>query len=204
LSNSRLLISARLCVRYSRLCVVRAVWLLLYRNKGLMIKFEESTNGLIDWNSVIANIIPKSGKHNLGKEQTKETMLAWKTANYNLAHIEWWNYYPGVHFDISIQTTFAKLVHSRPVEVFVSELHPGHCIPKHKIKNVNYNTELVRYVCFIDQPHFGNILIAEDECFHLVAQHSVYEWNQNIDSYAIANCGIRPQFLFHFIGDPRP
>jgi hypothetical protein len=184
-----------------------------------------STLGIIDWDDIIKNIQPRTGDHNTvtsvvdrsesnWEDDTallksyKEVIGNWKKAHYNLSNIEWWDYYPGEHFDISVQEKFADLVNADPLRVFVSEVMPGRCVPYHW--DVEDHEEewlklgpLVRYVCFIDKPHFGNILILKDDCFHLVEQHLVYEWDHYRDYHAGTNCGMWPQYLFHFLGRPR-
>jgi hypothetical protein len=185
-----------------------------------------TTSGIIDWNLIIESIVPKTGDHNnvtsvvnrSDKEATDNQQLlnsyrgiidTWKQANYNLKNIEWWDYYPGKHFDISIQEKFADLVNADPKRVFVSELFPGHNVPYHwdvEDKEQEWlaaGDRLVRYVCFIDKPKFGHVLILEDECFYNIDQHSIYEWSSYRSHHAGTNCGSTPYYLFHFLGAAR-
>jgi hypothetical protein len=91
-----------------------------------MTKYVGSTKDLIDWDSVIASIIPKSGDYNsvtsvVDRSESNwsdvpdllgsyhEIIYTWQKANYDLTNIEWWDYYPGQHFDIDIQNKFADL-----------------------------------------------------------------------------------------------
>ena len=190
-----------------------------------MTKYVGSTKDLIDWDSVIASIIPRSGDYNsvtsvVDRSESNwsdvpellgsyhEIIDTWQKANYDLNNIEWWDYYPGQHFDVNIQNKFAEFVNAEPLRVFISEVMPGQCVPYHW--DVEDHEEewlqlgsLVRYVCFIDKQKFGHVLIIEQECFYNAEQHIVYEWDNYRDHHAGTNCGTDPYYLFHFLGRPR-
>jgi hypothetical protein len=190
-----------------------------------MTKYVGSTEDLIDWDSVIASIIPRSGDYNsvtsvVDRSESNwsdvpellgsyhEIIDTWQKANYDLTNIEWWDYYPGQHFDVSIQNKFAEFVNAEPLRVFISEVMPGQCVPYHW--DVEDHEEewlklgtLVRYVCFIDKPKFGHVLIIDQECFYNTEQHLVYEWDNYKYHHAGTNCGTEPYYLFHFLGRPR-
>jgi len=190
-----------------------------------MTKYVGSTKDLIDWDSVIASITPRSGDYNsvtsvVDRSESNwsdvpellgsyhEIIDTWQKANYDLTNIEWWDYYPGQHFDVSIQNKFAEFVNAEPLRVFISEVMPGQCVPYHW--DVEDHEEewlklgtLVRYVCFIDKPKFGHVLIIDQECFYNTEQHLVYEWDNYKYHHAGTNCGTDPYYLFHFLGRPR-
>ena len=184
-----------------------------------------SSKGIIDWQPVLDSIIPLTGDHNtvtsvidrseaeaVGDQQLlnsyREVIGTWQKAGYDLEKIQWWDYYPGEHFDISIQDKFADMVNAIPLRVFVSEVMPGACVPYHWDVE-DHEAEwlklgsLVRYVCFMDKPKFGHVLILEDQCFYNVEQHEVYQWNNYRSYHAGTNCGSEPYYLFHFLGRPR-
>jgi hypothetical protein len=190
-----------------------------------MTKYVGSTKDLIDWDSVIASITPRSGDYNSVTSVVDRSESNWsdvpellgsyheiidtrQKANYDLTNIEWWDYYPGQHFDVSIQNKFAEFVNVEPLRVFISEVMPGQCVPYHW--DVEDHEEewlklgtLVRYVCFIDKPKFGHVLIIDQECFYNTEQHLVYEWDNYKYHHAGTNCGTDPYYLFHFLGRPR-
>ncbi len=186
-----------------------------------------STKDIIDWNSVLMSIKPKTGDFNTPgtvverssgeldnktdptsvklKESYNNIMDTWTNANYDLKHIQWYDYYPGHHFSVDIQTKFSDLVKAEPKRVFVSEVWPGRCVPYHwdvEDKEDEWLKEgrLVRYVCFMDKPKFGHVLILEDQCFYNIAQHEVYQWDSYKSYHAGTNCGSEPYYLFHFLG----
>lgn len=190
-----------------------------------MTKYIGTTKDLIDWDSIISSLVPKTGDYNSVKSVVDrseanwkddpallgsyhEIIGTWQKAKYDLNNIEWWDYYPGQHFDIDVQDKFANLVNAEPLRVFISEVMPGQCVPYHW--DVEDHEEewlklgpLVRYVCFIDKPKFGHVLILDEEFFYNTAQHLVYEWNSYRNYHAGTNCGTEPYYLFHFLGRPR-
>ena len=190
-----------------------------------MTKYVGTTENIIDWDVVLEKIVPRTGDYNSVKSvvdrsesnwEDDPTLLGsyhevigtWKKANYDLNNIEWWDYYPGPHFDIDIQDKFANLVNADPLRVFISEVMPGQCVPYHW--DVEDHEEewlkigpLVRYVCFVDKPKFGHVLIVDQQCFYNMDQHRIYQWNNYRDHHAGTNCGTEPYYLFHFLGRPR-
>ena len=190
-----------------------------------MTKYIGTTKNLIDWDSVIKQIIPRTGDYNSVKSVVDrsesnwaddpsllgsyhEIIGTWQKANYDLNNIEWWDYYPEQHYDLDIQNKFADIVNSEPLRVFISEVMPGQCVPYHW--DVEDHEEewlklgqLVRYVCFIDKPRFGHVFILEQECFYNVEQHLIYQWDHYRNHHAGTNCGTEPYYLFHFLGRPR-
>lgn len=190
-------------------------------------KLVASTTDIIDWQKVLDTIVPKTGDFNTPggvierssadldnnndpvsaklKDSYHSIMTTWIDAKYDLSKIQWYDYYPGEHFDIDIQNKFAKLVNAKPCRVFVSEVWPGRCVPYHwdvEDKEDEWLKEgnLVRYVCFMEKPKFGHVLILEDQCFYNVKQHEVYRWDSYKSHHAGTNAGSEPYYLFHFLG----
>ena len=190
-----------------------------------MPKLVGTTEGLVDWDKVIADIQHHAGDHNTvtsvvdrseGQHNQDESKLSeyrgiistWQKAGYDLTQIEWWDYYPGEHFDIKVQHVFEQMFSITPRRVFISEVMPGQCVPYHydvEDKEAEWLEQggLVRYVCFIDKPQFGHVLILEDECLYNVKTHEVYKWDNYRSFHAGTNCGTTPYYLFHFLGTPK-
>lgn len=177
----------------------------------------------IDWDSVVdickncntgdlntpVGVIDRSESEADGPllESYRGIMNTWLDAGYNLEEIVWNDYYPGEHFDIGVEETFAKIVNAEPRRVFVSEVAPGRNVPYHwdvedKEEEWLAEGELKRWVCFMDKPRWGSILILEDECFHNVAQGEIWEWDSYRSYHAGTVCGKDTQYLFHFLGKP--
>jgi hypothetical protein len=190
-----------------------------------MTKYIGTTDSLIDWDHIVASFVPCTGDYNSVKSVVDrsesnwegdpkllssyhEVISNWQKAGYDLNNIEWWDYYPGQHIDITVQEKFADLVNAIPRRVFVSEVMPGQCVPYHwdvedKEEEWLQDGPLVRYVCFIDKPKFGHVFMFNNECFYNIAQHSIYQWDSYKDYHAGTNCGSEPYYLFHFLGTPR-
>lgn len=188
-----------------------------------MPRFIANTNNIIDWNSIVEHCKKSNtGDHNTVTsvvdrseaeaegpllESYREIISTWEKGGYNLEEIEWYDYYPGEHFDIDIQNKFAGIINAQPRRVFVSEVYPGRNVPYHwdvedKEEEWLAQGKLKRWVCFMDKPQFGHVLILEDECFYNVEQGSIYEWNDYKSYHAGTNCGTEPYYLFHFLGTP--
>jgi len=190
-----------------------------------MTKYVGTTSNLIDWDSILHNIVPRTGDYNSVKSVVnrsesnweedpallgsyQEVIGTWQNANYDLNNIEWWDYYPGEHFDISVQEAFADLVNATPRRVFISELMPGQCVPYHWDVEDHEDEwlkdgPLVRYVVFIDKPKFGHVFMFDKESFYNIEQHRIYQWDSYKNYHAGTNCGSEPYYLFHFLGTPR-
>lgn len=191
-----------------------------------MAKLVESTEGKIDWDSIVQICKDSTdGDYNSVKTVVdrsegswkdnpellgsyREVIELWDNAGYNLEKIEWYDYYPGEHFDIEVQNIFADIVNADPRRVFVSEVWPGVVVPYHWDVEDNEKEwlaqgDLKRYTCFMDKPYFGHVLVVEDDCFYNAKQHEIYEWDHYKDWHAGANAGVEPYYLFHFLGRPR-
>ena len=189
-----------------------------------MPKYFGTTEEIIDWDSIVdickacttgdentvTSVVDRSEAEAEGSllDSYRGIMDTWKKAGYNLKDIVWHDYYPGEHFDIEIQNKFADLVNADPLRVFVSDVAPGRNVPYHwdvedKEEEWLAQGELKRWVCFMDKPRWGSVLILEDECFHNVEQGAVYEWDNYRSHHAGTSCGIHNQYLFHFLGRPR-
>ena len=188
-----------------------------------MPKYIGNTSDIIDWEEIV-NICKRStkGDHNTpagviqrSDEQFEGELLSdyqrlmknWIDAGYDMNEIEWWDYYPGQHFDISVQDKISEFVNARPRRVFVSEVHPGRVVPWHwDIED--YEAEwlaegdLKRYIIFMQKPQLGHVLPLEKHCFHMMPQGDVWEWDSHRDWHAGINLSFEPHFLFHFLGTP--
>lgn len=189
-----------------------------------MPKYFGSTQGIIDWDPIVkiceqcttgdkntvVSVVDRSEAEAEGPllQSYRGIIDTWTEAGYDLKDIYWHDYYPGEHFDIEIQTKFADLVNADPLRVFVSDVAPGRNVPYHwdvedKEEEWLAQGDLKRWVCFIDKPRWGNVLILEDECFYNVEQGEIWEWDNYRSHHAGTVLGQHHQYLFHFLGKPR-
>lgn len=189
-----------------------------------MPKYIGNTADIINWDEIVkicsesnngdhntpAGVITRSDEQFEGEllSDYHRLMKNWIDAGYNMKEIEWWDYYPGVHFDISVQNKIADFVNADARRVFVSEVYPGKVVPWHwDIEDYEQQWlaegELRRYVVFMQKPHFGHVFPLEKECFSLMPQGDVWEWDNYRDWHAGINLGSIPHYLFHFLGKPR-
>ena len=189
-----------------------------------MPKYFGTTDGIIDWDPIVeickrsndgdentvTSVVDRSEAEAEGPllQSYRSIIDTWKDAGYKLEDIIWHDYYPGEHFDIEIQNKFADIVNAEPRRVFVSDVAPGRNVPYHwdvedKEEEWLAEGELKRWVCFMDKPRWGSVLILEDECFHNVEQGAIYEWDHYRSYHAGTVVGKDNQYLFHFLGSPR-
>jgi hypothetical protein len=189
-----------------------------------MPKYFGSTNGIVDWDPIVklcaecttgdmntvVTVVDRSEVEAEGSllQSYRSVINTWQHAGYNLDDIVWHDYYPKHHFDIDVQNKFADLVNADPLRVFVSDIAPGRNVPYHwdvedKEEEWLAQGQLKRWVCFIDKPRWGSVLILEDECFYNIEQGTIYEWNHYKSYHAGTACGTHHQYLFHFLGRPR-
>lgn len=189
-----------------------------------MPKFIANTKDLINWDEIVdicaasaagdhntvTSVVDRSEAGSDGDllSRYKKLIDNWVNAGYNLKEIEWYDYYPGVHFDISVQEKIADIVNADPRRVFVSEVYPGKFIPWHwdiedKEDEWLAQGRLVRYVVFMQPPQTGHMLPLEHTCFYNIPQGDVWKWDDYKDWHAGINLGMTPHYLFHFLGTPR-
>lgn len=189
-----------------------------------MPKFIANTSKIINWDSIVRICMEsKDGDHNTVTSvverseaeaegellnQYRSVINNWIDAGYNLTEIEWYDYYPGKHFDIAVQEKIAELVNCIPRRVWVSEVKPGKIVPWHWDVE-DYEAEwlaqgkLVRFVIFMQHPQAGHLLPLGDQCFYNIPQGDMWKWDDYKNWHAGINLGIISHYLFHFLGTPK-
>jgi len=182
-----------------------------------------TTSNIINWDEIVrickecddgdkntvTSVVDRSEAESGGEllNRYRKLISIWENAGYNLSQIEWYDYYPGQHFDISVQDKIAEFVKAKPRRVFVSEVHPGKIIPWHwdvedKEDEWLVEGDLIRYVVFMQPPQFGHVLPLEKTCMHNIVQGDVWKWDSYKSWHAGINMGEEPHYLFHFLGTP--
>lgn len=183
-----------------------------------------NTGDNIDWDSVIdlcklaidpdkntvTSVVDRSATEAAGNDRLldsyKTVIGTWTAAGYNLENISWYDYYPGHHFPMEVQTAFSKIIGTTPLRVFISEVKPGKIVPYHwdvEDKEEEWLEEhgmLYRYVCCIDKPRYASVLAFDDEVLYYDRQGDIFQWNNYKDYHSAANGGEFPQYYFHFLG----
>jgi hypothetical protein len=183
-----------------------------------------NTDSKIDWDSVIklcqsnsnpdkntvTSVVDRSEAEAIGDNKLLESYRTvigkWKQAGYNLEDIVWYDYYPGHHFPLEIQTVFSEIVQAKPLRVFISEVMPGKIVPYHwdvEDKEDEWLSKygmLYRYVCCIDKPRPASVLVFDKEALYFNKQGDIFQWDHYKDFHSAANGGEFPQYYFHFLG----
>jgi len=128
-----------------------------------------------------------------------------KAAGYTSGNsIEFRHYYPKQHFNESYISQFESFVNATCLLSFISEIRPGKCAPWHWDINPWLNDypegEIVRYVCFIDKPKYGQAFMIEEDCFYMEPQGNVFQYPSLNSWHAGFNAGLDTKFLFTFTG----
>ena len=189
-----------------------------------MIKYIGNTRDLIDWDSVIklcqennspdvntvTSVVDRSEAEAVGDnkllESYRKVIGTWRDAGYDLKDIVWYDYYPGQHFSLDVQTIFSEIVEAKPLRVFISEVMPGKIVPYHwDVEDKedewlsNYGM-LYRYVCCVDKFREGSVLVFDHTAIYHHVQGDIFLWNNYKDYHSAANAGASPQYYFHFLG----
>lgn len=177
------------------------------------IKFIGNCADLIDWNSVIQEIINKPGRPiTTDRSQWKmdtnpvygELIELWENANFNFDSIRWINYFPGGDFDKDVITTLENLLQVKSVNTWIARIDPGWCTPWHWDTNDDAEQwkllgNIRRFMVFIEPPAVGHILATEYGCFYNEAVGNIYEWEDWKMWHAGTNCGLTPKFMLHMV-----
>jgi hypothetical protein len=133
-----------------------------------------------------------------------EIMNNWSEAKYDLASIEWYNFYSGVHFSKDVGEKFESLFNATAIKVWISNIRPGKCFPYHW--DADTNTEkyiegkMVRYQMFIEDYKLGHFFVMSDTTLTGYKQGDVYKWDDYKEWHAGGNIGFTPKFIFNFLG----
>lgn len=125
---------------------------------------------------------------------------------FSNSDVEFRHYNAGIHYDKNINDIFGEIVGATCLSSFISEVRPGKCAPLHKdilkyeATPEKYNNALVRYVCFIDKPKFGQAFIIEETCLYMVEQGSIYQFPKLDSWHAGLNAGLEPKFIMTWTG----
>lgn len=178
-----------------------------------MIKFITNTSTIINWDTVISEIVDKPGRKitadkscwNFDKPGYKEVYDLWTAHNLNTDSMQWINYYPGNDFNYSVVEKFSDIVNAQVARAWVSRVNPGCYVGLHWDVDDNEQEylqlgDLVRFTCHINKPATGQVVIVEDQYLYDQEQGNVYQWGSYKDWHSSFNCSLHPKFQFNFLG----
>lgn len=175
---------------------------------------------VIDWARVISDCRSSQGKQltaerdiwirTRGSGEVFDTEYdkihkSWLDANYNVDSVKWINYYGGEDYDDTVNQLFSEWVGMTMCRAWVSRMDPGWTAAYHW--DVDDDEEeflklgdLYRFSVQIGENVPGQCFIVEEEVFHNKPSGEVYQWDNYRQYHAAANCGLKPWFLYNFIG----
>lgn len=169
---------------------------------------------MINWSEIILSLNSKEGlcvsfEHSenipMQADGAYEIYNNFKKANYNFSVIRWYDYFPGEHFDKSVEDKFGEIVNCKPCRSWISRVDPGYYAPYHWDIDEKENEylrmgSLKRFTCFITEPKFGQVMIVEDQCLYNQPVNTIYQWPSYRSWHAASNSGLEPQYLYQFLG----
>lgn len=178
-----------------------------------MIRFLGNTGNAIDWDKVIAGLA--NSQHDIGPAhkagdpipKLNEVTDIWNKEGYKSVAeggtVGWDMFYPGVHYDMSVQDKFCELFRIVPKSgSWISRIWPGHQAPIHWDVQ-DHEAELLekpdtlRWHCHIGKPEFGHVFVCDNELFYNRQQGDVFQWDSRRYWHAGSNCGLVPKYLFN-------
>jgi hypothetical protein len=175
-------------------------------------KFICNTEHLINWDDLILNIEEEEVLPNLlarsndDFDPTVSYHMQLKNANINWSNVKWTDYNLE-NTKTDVVDKFSKLVNSRMLRCFISKIDPGVCVPTHwdegdvRFYDSANKENFSRYICFIQDPAPGHMMVVENHCFHFMPKGAVYKWSNYTDFHSAANTGFKSYYLFHFLGE---
>lgn len=168
---------------------------------------------MINWDTVLNEIKEQEGDvRTLGVDfyqnkqgQFNHIISLWNKAGYAPDTIEWINYYPEKHFDLSVSEQFADIVGAKHIRSWISCIRPGKNAPWHQDIDDNMDEyeklgKLERWTCFINKPAHGQTLLIEKDQFYMMPQGTNYLWPNILAWHGASNCGFENHYLYHFLG----
>ena len=147
-------------------------------------------------------------EHKFYEDHLEQRRLAEESGYTQGDSVEFMHYKIDTHYNENIHTVINNAIDVEVLQSFVSEIRPGKCAPWHwDIPSLtedprvvqDYNPEnLIRCVCFIDKPKYGQAFMIEDECFYLEPQGAIYRYPKLDSWHAGFNAGLSTKFLFTF------
>lgn len=171
-------------------------------------KFIGNSSDVIDWPSLIKSLPQGRFRgtdqdddihHNPKVEILRQQ---WQDAGYdgNKA-VGWFDY----DVDKDITNRFGVYVHAKPIGAWITSVPPGYVVPWHY--DINDQEEMLlskgkvlRFTCHIGEPSWGQVFVLNDHVFHMPEQGDVYQWEDWQDWHGGMNMGLKPKYLFNFLG----
>lgn len=171
---------------------------------------------IVDWQEIIKEIkdIPGDQK-NLrffemlsSKNQYKYIFNQLKDANFNLNSIEWINYYPGIHYQSSVDEVVKTWLDLKGIHrAWISRVNPGFYAPWHwdvddQEKEYLKKGSIKRYSGFLDHQlnNIAHAFVIENDYVVNTKQGEFIYWKNHRSWHAGMNAGISPKFMYHILG----
>jgi hypothetical protein len=166
---------------------------------------------VVDWNEIISNlsngvaITADKNKWNLSTPGYLEIYKMWEESKFNMSSIKWINYYPVIHYPVSVDDQMCEHLGINKLRSWISQIDPGYCAPWHWDVDDNESAylelgEIQRYSCFISEPNNGQMFQLGDRYYTSQPQGTIIKWNNYKEWHAGVNAGITSKYMYHIMG----
>lgn len=173
-------------------------------------KFIGNSNHIVDWQAVVEKLKEQPGRFR-GSEQpddihhnpkVAELREQWIKAGYDGNHaVGWFDY----ELPNDVTEKIAAWLGIKSLGGWITSVPPGYCVPWH----VDYTDDeeemlkqgkVLRFICNMSEPKWGQVFILEDHVFHMEEQGNVYQWDDWQNWHGGMNMGLETKFLFNLWG----
>lgn len=184
-------------------------------------KYVGNTGNSIDWKSIVDSL-KNQPPANTGPDNSladpdnivgfQEILDKWNSVRVRTVSEggtnSWDMYYPGTNFDRSVVDKFCDIVGADVTVAWIANLHPGcmahwHWDTSGKEDVFDAIPNMVRYCCFVMEPHPGHAFMTEDHIFAYSNYGDIYQWPDRKMWHGGVNFGFEEKYMFHFIGPKR-
>jgi hypothetical protein len=166
---------------------------------------------VVNWNEIISNlsngvaITADKNKWNLSTPGYLEIYKMWEESKFNMSSIKWINYYPVIHYPVSVDDQMCEHLGINKLRSWISQIDPGYCAPWHWDVDDNESAylelgEIQRYSCFISEPNNGQMFQLGDRYYTSQPQGTIIKWNNYKEWHAGVNAGITSKYMYHIMG----
>lgn len=166
---------------------------------------------MVNWNEIISNlsngvaITADKNKWNLSTPGYLEIYKMWEESKFNMSSIKWINYYPVIHYPVSVDDQMCEHLGINKLRSWISQIDPGYCAPWHWDVDDNESAylelgEIQRYSCFISEPNNGQMFQLGDRYYTSQPQGTIIKWNNYKEWHAGVNAGITSKYMYHIMG----
>jgi hypothetical protein len=174
-------------------------------------KFITNCSNLINWQEIIDSLTGpglfqgppddwKNKKDSDGNNYYDGLYKIWVDASMNTDSVKLYNFMPGKDYDDNVTKIMEGILNLTCTESWISKINPGCIAPYHWDRHLDLKPTSKRFICHISEPQFGHVFMVENNFFYDNEVGDIHEFPNVLSVHAGANVGLKPKFLYHFLG----